>query len=278
MVIERRILMANHNLKITIHFFNEEPLAAARKLDLIGAESAAEILQEVPISVVSKVICAMLPSAAAKVLVLTADDFNYALFETIELADTAAILRYISVEERKRLIELIPKSRRALCKLLISYPENTVGALIETNILVIDSQMTVAEAILRVKKQNHFDSHEVLIVNSKRKIVGKVSVFDLLHAASATRISALVNKHVDTVNGLSDVSTVLALDIWQKTDAIAVINRKKEFIGILRHYDLRAFIARNEKVTTIPLSLSWEVADAYGYTLRSLSELFINTK
>lgn len=276
--IARRILMANHNLKLTIHFFNEEPVAAARKLDLMGSDSAAAILQKVPISVVSKVVYSMLPSVVAKVLVLTSDEFNCALLQSIELADTAVILRYVNNQDRKRLLELIPKSRQALCKLLISYPENTVGALIETNVLVIDSQMTVAEAMLRVKKQTHFDNHEVLIVNSKRKIMGKLSVFDLLRAPASTPISALASTSVYSVNGLSDVSTVLGMDIWQKTDSISVVNRKQQFIGVLRHYDLRASIARDAKTTNMPQSVAWEVSEAYGSTLRSISELFIQPK
>lgn len=270
--------MANHNLKLTIHFFSEEPIAAARQLDLMGADSAAAILQKVPISVVSKVIYAMLPSTAAKALVLTSDDFNRALFQSIELADIAVILRYVNNEDRKPLIELLPKSRQALCKLLISYPENTVGALIETNVLIIDSQMTVAEAMLRVKKQTLFDHHEILIVNNKRKIVGKLSIFDLLRAPALTTILALPCTKVDTVNGLSDVSTVLNMDIWKKTDSISVVNRRQEFIGILRHYDLRASITRNQKTTNSQRSVAWEVTDAYSSTLRSLSELFIQTK
>lgn len=270
--------MANQNLKLTIHFFSEEPVAVARKLDLMGADSAAAILQKVPISVVSKVIYAMLSSSAAKVLILTSDDFNRALFQSIELADTAAILRYVNFDDRKRLITLMPKSRQTLCKLLISYPENTVGALIETNILVIDSQMSVADAMLRVKKQGYFDNHEVLVVNSKRKIVGKLSIFDLLRASASTPISALASTSVDTVNGLSDVSTVLAMDIWQKTDAVAVVNRKQELIGILRHYELRAAIVRNEKTSNISQSVAWEVSDAYGSTLRAITELFTQTK
>jgi hypothetical protein len=49
-------------------------------------------------------------------------------------------------------------------------------------------------------------------------------------------------------------------------------------MGILRHYDLRASIARNEKTTAIPQSVAWEVSQAYGSTLRSISELFIQPK
>ena len=71
------------------------------------------------------------------------------------------------------------------------------------------------------------------------------------------------------------MSTVLGMDIWLKTDSISVVNRKQEFMGILRHYDLRASIARNEKTTAIPQSVAWEVSQAYGSTLRSISELFI---
>jgi len=270
--------MANNNLKLTIQFFKEEPIAAARKLDLMGAVSAAELLQKTPISIASKVIYAMLPRASASIISVSSIEFNKALFELIELADIAAILRYVDGGVRNSLIELLPKSRQSLCKLLISYPENTVGTLIETNVLVIDSQMSVAEAMLRVRKQTYFDNHEVLIVNRKRKIVGKLSIFDLLRAPSDTLISALTNTKVATVNGLSDVSTVLGMDIWQKTDSIAVVNRKQEFIGILRHYDLRGAITRHKDTVTHNRSLAGEVVDTYGDVLRCLSELFIDVK
>jgi Mg/Co/Ni transporter MgtE len=270
--------MSNYNLKLTIQFFKEEPVAAARMLDIMGFDSAAALLQKIPISVACKVIYAMLPRASANIIAKASTDFNKALFELIEVADIAAILRYVDVETQKSLIELLPKSRQALCKLLISYPENTVGTLIETNVLVVDSQMTVEEAMLRVRKQTYFDNHEVLIVNRKRKIVGKLSIFDLLRAPAVTLISALTNNKVDTVNGLSDVRTVLGMDIWQKTDSIAVVNRKQEFIGILRHYDLRAAIARNEDTTNLNRSLTGEVIDTYADVLRSISEIFIDAK
>ena len=270
--------MANNNLKLTIQFFKEEPVAAARKLDIMGSDSAAALLQRIPISVASKVLYAMLPRASANIIAKASNDFNKAVFELTELADIAAILRYVDIEARHLLIELLPKSRQSLCKLLISYPENTVGTLIETNVLVIDSQMTVEESMLRVRKQTYFDNHEVLIVNRKRKIVGKLSIFDLLRAPALTLISALQNNKVVTVNGLSDVSTVLGMDIWQKTDSIAVVNRKQEFIGILRHYDLRAAIARNSNTTHSKRSLTGEVIDTYADVLRSITEIFIDPK
>lgn len=270
--------MANNNLKLTIQFFKEEPAAAARKLDIMGSDSAAALLQKIPVSVACKVIYAMLPRASANIISKASTDFNKAIFESIELADIAAILRYVNVEARHALIELLPKSRQSLCKLLISYPENTVGSLIETNVLVLDSQMTVDEAMLRVRKQTYFDNHEVLIVDRKRKIVGKLSIYDLLRAPALTLISDLTNTEVETVNGLSDVSTVLGMGIWQKTDSIAVVNRKQEFIGILRHYDLRGAIARNKNTTHSKRSLTGEVIDTYADVLRSISEIFIDPK
>lgn len=268
--------MPNNNLKLTIQFFKEEPLAAARKLDLMEPESAAELLQKVPISITCKVIYAMLPRVAANIIARASSDFNKTLFELIELADIAAILRYIQDENRHALIALLPKSRQSLCKLLISYPENTVGTLIETNVLVMDSQMTVEEAMLRVRKQTYFDNHEVLVVNRKRRLAGKLSIYDLLRASGLTLISNLTNNKVEAVNGLSDISSVIGMDLWQKTDSIAVVNRKQEFIGILRHCDLRAAMARNRNNATAKNSITAEVIDNYADVLRSLCETFID--
>lgn len=270
--------MASHDLKLTIHFFHEEPFAAAQKLDLLESDVATALLQKVPISVAAKVVCAMQPSNAASILVISDFDFTRALFESIELADVASILRYVNIQDRKKLFELLPKSRQALCKLLISYPENTVGALIETNVLVVDSQMTVAEALLRVKKQVRFDTHEVLVVNSKRRIIGKINIFDLIRSPSLTLVSAIASTSIVSVNGLLNVNTVLALDDWKKTDTIAVVNRKKEFIGIVRHFDLRASLAKNEQATQHPQTASAEVVDAYACVLKTVADMFIVPK
>ncbi|MFT6270039.1 MAG: Mg/Co/Ni transporter MgtE [Alphaproteobacteria bacterium] len=270
--------MANHNLKLTIHFFSEEPFAAAQKLDLMAADDATAVLQKVPISVAVKVICAMQPSSASKIIVSTPIEFTRALFQSIELADIAAILRYVNIQDRKNLFDLLPKSRQALCNLLISYPENTVGALIETNVLVVDSQMTSAEAMLRVKKQVRFDTHEVLVVSSKRKIIGKISIFDLIRSPALSLVSALPITSVVTVNGLSYVTTVMELDEWKKTDTITVVNRKQAFIGIVRHFDLRASFAKNKQSTQQTQSASGEVIDAYASVLKTMSDMFVHTK
>lgn len=270
--------MANQNLKLTIQFFREEPVAAARKLDVLDVNSTATLIQKVPVSIVAKVINAMMPSAAANLLRVVPEVFCGTLFQSLELADIASILRYINETERNRLIALLPKNRQALARLLISYPENTVGALIETNVLVLDSQMTVEESLLRIKKQVGFDTHEVFVVNAKRKMVGRVSVFDLIKTSQSAPVSTLVKSGVETINGLTDVSTALALDCWNKADSIAVVNRKQEFIGLLRHYDLRSCISRSRKSADTPYSAGVEVMDSYSEVLHMVTELFVKQR
>lgn len=233
------------NLKLTTHFFKEEPQAAAQKLSTLEPQDAASILVEVPISSTLRVISAMSPNVASNVLACCPEDYTRSLFTELELSEIAFIMRYMDKVTRQRLLGLLPKNKQILCKLLVSYPQNTIGALIKTNILVVDNKMLVADVILRLKKHDNYDDQSVYVVNSQRQLIGVISVFELFRASTSLQISVLKLVNMEQLNGLTDLDTAVQSSVWMKSDVVAIVDRKKQIIGVLFHRDLRHAINRN---------------------------------
>jgi magnesium transporter len=269
--------MYSQNLKLAIHFFQEEPSAAARRMDAMDTDDAAALLAKVPLSIGAKVIKAMLPGSVAPILLELSDEYRSKLFAALELADVAAILRYVELQDRDTLLQLLSSNKQTLCKLLISYPEYTVGSLIETNVLVVDMHMSVEDALLRIKKRNFSDKHPIIVVNAKREMVGQLNAYDLIRTAPASPLSSIMHADSVSISGFTDLSSSLKLDLWLSTDTVAVVNLKQEFIGILRHCDIRLALAKQEAVKDSSHSLSSEILDAYGRTFMTCIELFERT-
>jgi len=270
--------MFSQSLKLSVHFFNEEPTAAARQLESLDPSASALLLVKVPLSSATHVLKVMLPSSAAKIVENLPEEYTASVFHSLELAEIAAILRYIKAPRRSVLLALLPLKKQTICRLLISYPEHTIGSMIESNVLVLNSQMTVADALIRVKKHDYFDTHEIVVVDSSRKLFGKTSLHELLRKPAATIIKTICKRTVDSLSGFSDARAVLASEIWKKSDMVTVINRKQEFIGILRHCDLRAALSHIKVVDEVSNAIPGEILDAYGTVLLTVLDVFIPAK
>ncbi|NMH64357.1 magnesium transporter [Shewanella salipaludis] len=270
--------MNSANLRLSIHYMTIEPQAAARQLELLPAGQGGLLLQQAPTGVAARVLQAMLPDFAAKILPLLTDGQNSKLIQELSLTDVAAIFRYLPGDARRHLLPFLPQGKQALCKMLLNYPEYTVGALVETDVLMLDSKMSIAEALLRLKRRNYAYLQWLYLVNASRRLEGRVGIGDLFRHPPMTLIAGIMSKPGPRLNAATELQTALALDIWQGQDTVAVINRRQEFIGVLHHHHLRNLVRRQQRADTRADAIPAELLELYGDTLVSLAELFSSSK
>ncbi|WP_199609683.1 magnesium transporter [Flocculibacter collagenilyticus] len=265
--------MIASQLKLSLHFLTAEPEAAASQLELMPTEHVLSLLKEAPSSTAANILKLMQPSIAAKLLLLFPAEKSYKIFEQMNLADVAAILRYMPTEEGKAHLAALPIRKQALCKMLISYPEHALGAVVDTDVLIAGSSMTVDDVLIRIKKKTVAYLQDVFVVNKQRNLEGKIFLGDLLHASPKALIASLIHKRPRTLSATHDLTTASELNIWQQQDVAPVINRRNEFIGIVHYHKLRRSITRLERANASPNTLSGELIEVYGDTIMSMIEL-----
>lgn len=265
--------MSTSHLKLTVHFFNEEPEAAARKLELLPAHQAASVLQEASLSAANNVLRKMLPSASAKLFPFFSQEQCFKLVEKMNLSDLAAIARYMQGEEQQNLIKQLPVRKQSLCNMLISYPEYSVGSMVETDMLVVDNQMDVKDTLIRLRKKSFSYLQNIYVVNQGRQLTGQIFIGDLLKSEPVSLVSSLMLPINHTISASLDLLSAYELDLWRNQDTVAVVNRKQEFVGMVHFHRLRHFMTRKKMSNDLPQSVSADMLETYGDTIVSMADL-----
>ncbi|MGA4607901.1 MULTISPECIES: magnesium transporter MgtE N-terminal domain-containing protein [Pseudoalteromonas] len=269
--------MSALNLKIAQHFLQEEPAGAARLLSLQTPDVAAELLKTLPNEVALNVLKVMQPRSAAEILITQTDVDIARWLGKMKLADIAAILRHLQDEELARFLNLISVRRQTLCKMLISYPDYTVGAWVETDVLILEETMTVEESLLRLKKRDYIGFALVYVVNQHRHVVGQLSLTHLLRKAPQQKIADLMDTHVASLSGYTELHSALKSPVWAQQDQVAVANRSGDFIGVLPHYRVRSALGRMDETQDKP-SESLDLLDAYTSSFASMLDTLVPVK
>ena len=176
---------------------------------------------------------------------------------------------------RRILSQADPEMRRSINQIL-RYPENSAGAWMTTEYVSLRPNMTVEEAILRIRRQG-VDKETIYTcyVTKDRKLMGIVTVKDLLLAEDDEMlISDLMMEDIISVTTHTDQEEVAR--IFSKYDFIAlpVVDTESRMVGIVTVDDA---IDVMEEETTEDIELMGGMLPSEDTYLRStVWELFKN--
>ncbi|GGD71151.1 magnesium transporter MgtE N-terminal domain-containing protein [Lacimicrobium alkaliphilum] len=264
--------MTTANLNLALHFLKEQPRAAARQLERETPQKAAGLLSQASADVAAQGLTAMVPDHASRILSLLSDEQCSRLFFELKSADIATILRHFDDRKRSFYFALMSSRKKSACQRLLSYPEYTVGAWLETNLLMITDTMHAQDAVLRIRKSTAANLQHCFVVNQKRQLIGPVSLYRLLHASESTLVSRLVEQPSSGLNGFTELRAAIDLDDWRHRDSMPVVNYDNELIGVIHHHQIRH--ALNKQGTQRHAALPYEVLNLYGASIGALLDLF----
>lgn len=264
--------MTTAKLSLALHFLKEQPQAAARQLERESPQKVADLLCQAPAGVAANTLAAMMPDHAARILALMTDEQISRLFFELKSADIATILRHIDDHRRAHYFTLLTPRKKSACQRLLSYPEYTVGAWLETNLLMLTDTMSAQEAVLRIRKSTAANLQHCFVVNQKRQLIGPVSMYKLLNASESTLVSRLIEQPAAGLNGFTELGAAINLDDWQQYDSMPVVNYDNELIGVIHHHQVRH--ALNKQGAQKQGALPYEVLNAYGASIGTLLDLF----
>ena len=146
--------------------------------------------------------------------------------------DAADILSELPEEERAELLESIPPAESAEIKELMSYSEDSAGGIMDTAVISVSEDATVAEAVNKIRSAEiDEDFFSVCVVDKNGKFVGDVRIRFLLTRSEGTRIGDLVDP--DTIYVTVDMDQEEVRNIFSKNDLIVapVLENDNKLVG-----------------------------------------------
>jgi len=138
------------------------------------------------------------------------------------------------------LLQADPEMRSSINQIL-RYPENSAGSMMTTEYVTLRPDMTIDEAILRIRRQA-FDKETIYTcyVTDDRKLLGLVTVKDLLLADDdddEVRIKDIMLTNLNSVTTLTDQEEVARMLSKYNFLALPVVDGDNRMVGIVTFDD-----------------------------------------
>jgi Mg/Co/Ni transporter MgtE len=261
-------------LTLALDFLDEHPDVAVRILEQHDARQVATFLDSVPEAYSVLAIGRALPAFAAHLCHVFGTEMSARLLLQQDVGRMVAVLRHLEQEEVAAILNECPTSRRQSCVLLLHYPVRCIGAWIVPDVAVVSSDFTVSETMNFLKDANETTCTKyVFVVNRDGTPEGRISHLALLQGQADQRIEWFMDKDLECIPAQLFVTEAAKLPCWHDEDVMPVIGAQQQFIGALRHADLRRALNQEAQVARQPVTGGDPISgivDAYGHALLAL--------
>jgi len=189
---------------------------------LLDSETTADILKEIDEDIREKV----LENLSAKEI---AEEV-----EELDTDDAADIISELPEERQQEVISKIEdQEHKAEITELLTYDEDTAGGLMAKELVKVYETWTVAGCLRKIRGQAEEVTrvHSVYVVNKEEKLIGRLSLKDLVVAKNEQKIADIYISNVDYVNVEDDVEDVAKVMAKYDLEAIPVIDKEKTLLG-----------------------------------------------
>ncbi len=150
------------------------------------------------------------------------------------------LLRELDPELVEEILPLVAKAERHDIRMLLSCPEDSAGALMTTEYASLPADITAGEAVTRLRSQapNSESIYYIYVLDAERKLVGFVSLRDLILAKPTALVADLMQRDVIAVR--VDEPSEKVVDLLARFDfiAIPVVDDRNRLVGIVTHDDV----------------------------------------
>ena len=191
-------------------------------IKLLDSETTSDILAELEDDVREKVLKNLSVKEIAEEI------------QELDSDDATDVLADLSPERKQKVIAQIDdKELAADIQELLTYDEDTAGGLMAKELVKVYETWTVAGCLRKIRAQAKDVKrvHSIYVVNKEEKLIGRLSLKDLLIADNETKIKAIYIPKVDSVHVDEDAEEVAKLMAKYDLESIPVINDNKVLLG-----------------------------------------------
>ncbi len=215
-------------------------------LDEFHYADIAEILDEVNLDEATYVIKLLDSETTSDILTELDEDIRERVLKNLSAKEIAEEVEELDTDDAADIILELPEERqeavishiedqehKAEITELLAYDEDTAGGLMAKELVKVYETWTVAGCMRRIRGQAEEVTrvHSIYVVNKEEKLIGRLSLKDLIVAKNDQKISDLVKVNVDYVNVNDDVEDVAKVMAKYDLEAIPVLDDNEVLLG-----------------------------------------------
>jgi magnesium transporter len=225
---------------------NKNDAALQKQLNALHYADIAEILDELNLDQSTYIIKLLDSETTSDVLSELEEDVREKVLQNLSVKEIAEEVKELDTDDAVDLISELPPERKqkviaqiddkelvADINELLEYDENSAGGLMAKELVKVYETWTVAGCLRKIRTQaeNVKRVHSIYVVDKADKLIGRLSLKDLLIAKNETKISAIYIPKVDAVHVNDDDEDVARLMAKYDLEAVPVVDDEKTLLG-----------------------------------------------
>lgn len=224
-------------------YLQDFPREAARKLERLPAEQAAQAIGHHPPELVIPVFEQLAGDVQERLIDLLPEATVGRLFSEMDPPLTAELLLALEAEERARWLARMEPTARKLAESLMAYPPDTAGRLMDPRVTSFRAEMTAADAIERMRSfRRNRALRELFLVDNDGVLSGRLEIQDLALAPSDQPLGQLARPVTAAVLDAAPKEEVVEKIEQQRVPALPVVGVNGRLVGVIHQAALLAAV------------------------------------
>ncbi len=223
-------------LPLAQRFVLKDPAGAARALEALPEEEVVQVLRALPPTMAARVVRQLQAPYAAEVLKAADSELFREITLALEPHLAASIFVHLPREGREQLLEHLPKRLRREIQDYLSFPQDSVGRLMVRSFLAFRTDVTVREAIDRVRElaNRRSTTSYAYVVDAENRLQGVMNMRDLLLANPEQELGQIMRTDVFTLHCFTDREEAAAEVSKRRYFAVPVVDSENRLLGIIQ--------------------------------------------
>jgi magnesium transporter len=227
-------------------FMRSHPADAAQVIEAVAPAEAAALFAAAPVRLGAAVLAAMLPAVAARAVDALEDERAMALLGSLRTPAAVLVLRHIDEPRRARLIAGLPTASAIASRLLLGYPEDSVGAWADPHVLAFSGETRAGAVLDRVRRADA-PAERIFVVGNGQRLAGWLTLARLLRSPDGAPLDSLMSRADAVLAAQTPLAGALDHPGWLEHSALPVVEAGGRLLGLLTSDALARALGRSAR-------------------------------
>lgn len=208
--------------------------------DLIPADTNKKVFNALSLDDKIILLIKISPADLGELLLKLSESEIKFLFEEIEPDDLADMIQMVDAETRQAIWSGLSDEAKEQTLFLLKFDEDNAAGIMNPRFLAIRSSLTIQQAVNFVRKNvSEIETvYYVYVIDYLKRLIGVVSLKDLLSYDETTRISQIMEREVVAVTSDTDQEIVAKKLETYNLMALPVVDEQHKLMGIVTFDDV----------------------------------------
>jgi magnesium transporter len=214
-----------------------QPADWADRLERLPAEDGRKILNGLPAPEVVAIFSELPSNEAARLLEGFPEDQIIAWLQMLPSHVAADLVHYFPSSRRDDLLAALPLDQSAAVRALLRYPSDSAGGIMDNRFIAMRADLTVEACLaeLRASPRDQIDGVlYVYVTDDAGRLVGVVSLRELVFAPAEEQLSKIMNKKVRFLRASDDQEEIVRQLQHNHFLGLPVVDRQERLVGVVR--------------------------------------------